>query len=252
MATWPPRFTATANDILNQVGAEIGLDPVVDPFTSSDQTYRQMTFLINTCGEELCHLHPWQAFESEYAFDPTTPVGSNGSLSAYYDLPDGFQYMINQSGWDADNSRPLRGPVSSQEWQYLINGGSTGIAGEFAWMISNDYLHITPNPSGVTTALTFRYQDKRWVNDATGGGLVRVTAINEGGDTPLFDRTLISRMLKVKILEARGFDTSKAQADFNQAFQMVIGREKGAPKLSAGRYSFNPYRLNIPDTGYGS
>jgi hypothetical protein len=73
-------------------------------------------------------------------------------------------------------------------------------------------------------------------------------------DKPLFDKTLITRALKVKYLEAGGFDTTKAQDDYNQIFKFLTGTDKGAPVLNAGRGrgSF-PYLSmnNVGDTGYG-
>ena len=76
-----------------------------------------------------------------------------------------------------------------------------------------------------------------------------------GADTPLFDRTLLSRMLKVKFLEAKGLDTAKAQADLNQIFGALTSHDKGAEILRAGRTSRGfPYLdgfNSVPDTGYG-
>jgi hypothetical protein len=73
-------------------------------------------------------------------------------------------------------------------------------------------------------------------------------------DIPLFDKTLITRALKVKYLESGGFDTTKAQADYNQIFAFLTGNDKGAPVLNAGRGRGGfPYlsQWNTPDTGYG-
>jgi hypothetical protein len=71
---------------------------------------------------------------------------------------------------------------------------------------------------------------------------------------PLFDKTLITRAVKVKYLESGGFDTTKAQGDYNQIFAFLTGNDKGAPVLNAGRSRGNyPYLSpwNTPDTGFG-
>jgi hypothetical protein len=75
-----------------------------------------------------------------------------------------------------------------------------------------------------------------------------------GSDIPLFDKTLITRYTKVKILEAKGFDSTKAQDDFNQTFSFITGLDKGAEILNMGRNRGFPYLnawRNLPDTGYG-
>jgi hypothetical protein len=70
----------------------------------------------------------------------------------------------------------------------------------------------------------------------------------------LFDKTLVSRYLKAKWLEAAGFDTSKAQADFNQLFGFLTSKDKASPVLDQGG-SRGGFRYldsgNLPDTGYG-
>ncbi len=49
----PVTTTLTANEILNQVAAEIGLMPVADPYGSQDEAFIQMRYLLNTAGKEL-------------------------------------------------------------------------------------------------------------------------------------------------------------------------------------------------------
>ena len=84
---------------------------------------------------------------------------------------------------------------------------------------------------------------------------LRKDGITQTNDLPLYDKTLISLYLKVKFLEAKGFDNTKAQDDFNQIFSFVTGRDKGGRVLDAGRGSYGiPYLdavRNLPDTGYG-
>ena len=77
--------------------------------------------------------------------------------------------------------------------------------------------------------------------------------VDVGTDRPLYDKTLITRYLKLKWLEAGGFATDKAQMDFNQSFSFITGFDKSAPILNAGNRRGFPYisMWNVPDTGYG-
>lgn len=249
MATYVGNFRSTANDILNQVGVEIGLDPSTDPFSSADATYRQMIYLLNTAGKELSYLHPWQIMTLTDYIDTTTPVNDVGN-SAYYDLPADILYTHNGTGWNSVRSTPLIGPATPQEWAYLMYGGTIR-AGDYAYQIKNDYLHLSPDPAGAQLDVYLTYQSRNWVQSSE-DPKIRLSECRAGADTPYLDSLLLSRMLKVKILEARGFDTSKAQADFNQIFELCTGKDKGAPTLNAGRGRIDPYYLKTPDTGYGS
>ena len=70
----------------------------------------------------------------------------------------------------------------------------------------------------------------------------------------MFLETLITRYVKLKYLEASGFDTTKAQDDFAQTFSFLTGFDKGAKVLNAGRGGRGfPYLSiwNVPDSGFG-
>lgn len=234
---------ASANDILNQVGVELGLDPAADPFSSSDASYRQLKYLINTAGEELSQLYPWEFLRKEH------PITTDGNET--YDLPSDFLYILNQTVWDRTNDNPIEGPLSPQDWSYLKGGDLSGSSLCYAYRMMQDRISFYPTPNGPVFA--FEYVGRNWVLDST-TGTTYIDKVQVGADTPMFNRTLLGRMLKVKFLEAKGFDTTKAQADLDQAFGLLIARNKGAPILStkAGARAF-PYISggNVPDSGYG-
>lgn len=237
---------ATANDILNQVGVEIGLDPVADPFASTDQTYRQMSYLINTAGEELCQAYPWEVLRKQ------ATVVTDG-VNHIYSLPSDFLYMLDQTQWDQTETCPLYGPLSAQDWSYLIGSNTISGLDGLGYRLMEDKLALHPVPPPAGRTIAFEYISRNWVLDSS-TGTTYIDKVKIGGDRPQFNRTLLGRMLKVKILEAKGFDTSKAQADLNQAFQLLVARNKSAPILNTARSRGNPYLSdsNIPDTGYGT
>lgn len=238
---------ATANDILNRVGVEVGLDAVVDPFSSSDKSYVQLKTLLNIAGDELVQLHDWNFLIKEKAFTTVVP-GDDGD----YDFPTDYQRMVNQTHWEATNQRPLTGPLTPQQWQALTNADITSQIDVF-YRIRDGGFSIFPQPPGNGLQISYEYISRNWVIDAT-DGTTMISECQEGGDTPLFDRTLISRMLKVKFLEAKNMDTTKAQADLNQTFALLTGTDKGAPVLNAGyvrRFRFLDAG-NVPQGSFGS
>ncbi|NIS53493.1 MAG: hypothetical protein GWN94_20735, partial [Phycisphaerae bacterium] len=107
-----------------------------------------------------------------------------------------------------------------------------------------------PPPEGLD--IHYEYVNKNWVYDVEGD--TYVDKVSKATDQPQYDKTLISRYVKVKFLEAKGFDSAKAQADFNQQFSFLTGLDKGAEVLYAGGRRGFPYIdmwRNVPDTNYG-
>lgn len=237
---------ATANDILNQVGVEVGLEPVTDPFSSTDQSYRQMRYLINTAGEELSQAYPWEFLRKE------ATITTDGSGD--YDLPTDFLFIINQTAWDRTNDNPVYGPLSAQDWAYLEGRDLVSSSLYLSFRIKGDQFSLYPQPDTSGLDVRYEYITRNWVLDST-TGTTYIDKVQTGSDQPLFNRTLLARAVKVKFLEAKGFDTTKAQADLNQSFQLLIARNKGAPVLNtkgmSGKFPFLNYD-SIPETGYGS
>lgn len=238
---------ATANDILNRVGVELGLDASVDPFASSDKSYIQLRTLLNIAGDELVQLHDWNFLIKTHSITTVVP-GDTGD----YDFPTDYQRMINQTHWESVNQRPLIGPLTPQQWQAVTNADITSEM-DVSFRLRTEGFSIFPQPPDNGLTISFEYISRNWAIDATDGTTL-ISSCAEGGDTPLFDRTLISRMVKVKFLEMKNLDTTKAQADLNQTFALLTASDKAAPVLNAGyvrRYRFLTAG-NLPDSGYGS
>lgn len=237
----------SANDILNRVAAEVGIAPVIDPYASLDPSFVKMKYLLNTAGEELCYIHQWEFLTRSHNI--LTTVTDSGT----YDLPPDFGYMINQTGWERNNNVPLGGPLTAQEWTYLIGRDLASHTLYASFRISEGSFNILPSPPPVNLDINFEYISKDWVRSGT-EPFTYSDSVTVGTQKPLYDRTLISRYLKVKYLEAGGFDTTKAQDDFTQCFSFLAGKDKGAAVINAGRSSRGiPYLsgYNVPDTGFG-
>jgi hypothetical protein len=241
-------LTAPANDILNRVAAEVGLDPVSNPWGSEKQEFKQMRYLLNIAGEELCQLYQWEFLNQEHQ------ITTSDTDSGNYPLPDDFLYMINQTGWERAENVPLFGPLSAQDWQWLLGRDLVSYTIYASFRIKDGLFSIFPQPPPNGLDIHFEYVARNWVIDSSSEDTL-ADAVKTGADTPLFDRTLLSRYLKVKFLEAKSLDTTKAQADLNQMFELLGSHDKGADVLSAGRNRRGfPYLdgfTSVPDTGYG-
>lgn len=243
----PITTVGTANDILNQVAAEIGLTPVVDPYSSQDEAFIQMRYLLNTAGNELVIAYPWELMNREASI--TTGPGDTG----VYPLPDDFYYMIDQTGWERSQNVPLFGPLSPQDWQYLKGRDLVTSTIYASFRLKEGTFNLFPQPPPENLDIKYEYISKNWVSDGAATPTFK-DEVTTGTDVPLYDKTLIGRYLKVKMLSAKGFDTDDAKEDFAQLFGFHTGLDKGAEILNAGSNFGYPYLntwRNLPDSGYG-
>ena len=237
------------NEILNRTAVEVGLAPVANPFADQAQHFQQMRYLLQTAGEELLMVHPWNWGIRSHSIT-TGGLGDSGD----YPLPDDFLQMIDQTGWDRSRNVPLGGPVSAQDWTYLLGRNLASTTMYASFRLKEGAFSIFPQPPPPDINITFEYQSTNWASDGKTSPTYQ-DGVKTGSDVVLFDRTLITRYLKHKWLGAKGFDTTASMAEFQAVLMSLTGKDKGAPVLNAGRRSMGMNYLdawrNAPDTGYG-
>jgi hypothetical protein len=236
------------NDIINRAAVEVGLLPSTDPVSDTDETFIQMVQLLNGSGQELCELNDWQELVKPYEIiTADTDTGT-------YDLPDDFNYMIDQTGWDRTNRVAIGGPLSPQDWTYLAGRDlvSQTIYASFRQVDGKLDLYPQPPPDGLR--LTFEYISRNWLREQGAGSANRDT-VGAGSDVCILDPQLSIKFLKLKFLQAKGLDASAAGMEFDTLLASRVGKSTGAPILSASRGSrafpyLTPYG-NTGDTGFG-
>lgn len=233
-----------AGQIIAQVQAEVGLEPEQDPYASTDQASKQLTYLLTATGKELLRMFPWRDLARNHTF--TTPAPNNDGV---YDLPEDFAYMLPQTHWNTTDAVPVFGPISPSDWSYLVGRGLVSSTIYISFRLQDRKFTIFPNDQEIGgKEIYFEYISDYW----TDTGKDRPTA---AGDLILFPAILVVKLLKVKFLEAKGFDSTKARDDFNEILDSTMGQDKSAPVLNAGGWGRTfPYLdswYNIPDSGYG-
>jgi hypothetical protein len=207
-----------------------------------------MRHLLQTAGEELTLAYTWE-------FQQTPHQITTGALDqGNYDLPTDFLQMIDQTGWERASNVPLLGPLSAQDWTYLLGRDLVSQTIYASFRLKEGKLSIFPQPPPAGLDINFEYQSTNWITDGAPTPTLSDTVVS-GSEIVLFDRTLISRYLKVKWLQAKGFDTTKPQDDFNLVFGAITSKDMGAEIINAGRsgrtYPYLDGRFNLPDSGYG-
>lgn len=240
MARWDD-----AGTIINDAAVEVGLTAVTDPFASNDPAFVQLCRLLTSAGRELLGLHQWQKFVATHQI--TTTALDTGE----YPLPDDFLYIIDQTGWTPTNRLPLGGPLSAQDWSFIVGSDWNQYTIYVSFREFDGSFWIQPNnpvPEGIE--ITFEYITNTWAEDSSSVRLNRVTASD---DIVFFPPVLIMKMLKLRFLEAKGFDTTAALGQFNTALATWLPKDKSAPVLSMSNRRLFPYLdwRNIPETNFG-
>lgn len=237
--------------IINRAALEVGLLPSPTPTNDQDEAFIQLVGLLTGAGQELCELHPWQVLVRRYEIN-TNPA--NDGTSGSYDLPDDFNYMIDQTGWDRKNRVAIGGPLSAQDWTYLAGRDLVSQTIYASFRQVDGKIDIYPQPAPEDMLITFEYISRNWLMEQ-GQTIPNRDDIGAGSDLCVLDPQLTIKFLKLKFLQAKGFDTSAAGLEFDTMLNSRIGKSEGAPVLSASNSTrgfpyLTPYG-NTGDTGYG-
>jgi hypothetical protein len=140
--------------------------------------------------------------------------------------------MIPNTGWNKTLRAPLGGPATAAQWERLVNWG-VNVSLNLIFRLTPLALLVTPTPpNGVV--VSFEYGSNYWVQPA-GQAAPTTSTPTVSGDVVWFDDLLIVRALKLKYLQATGFDTTVAAREYRDALDSAIGRAAGAQKLSLAR-----------------
>lgn len=244
----------TIGDLINRVAVSVGLNSTTDPFASPDPAFIQLCTLATECGDDLMQENDWQQLQRSKSF--VTAPGDSG----LYDLPDDFGYMIDQTGWQQGApgaAYPLLGPASAQWWSFL-EASQLYTVTIYAWFrIADGKLQLWPQPPAPGIPIGYKYISRDWVLDGSSppNAPVYKNSVQTSSDIPLYEPILFLKKLKLAFLQAKGFDTGKAEDEFLTALEAWTGKDVSAPILNLNsRYPGNRFLdgMNVPETGFGS
>jgi hypothetical protein len=238
-------MNGNALQIARQAAQELGLPAPAELVTSQEQTSIQMLGLLNAAGNELLNVFEWQFLNKTFLLNT---VAGNGK----YAIPSDVSRIINQTMWDYGNRRPAYGPVSSQGWQVLTNALIS--VGPFArYRVVDNSIEILPIPGQSDHVFDFQYISNGWVHNYLDPNLYTSFILNDL-DTPLFDFWLLVKLLKVKLWQAKGLDTTAYLSDFARTLDALTGMDHGAPVLGLANSFKTPWltMYNVPDGNWNT
>lgn len=164
--------------------------------------------------------------------------------------------MIDQTGWTPTNRLPMGGPLSAQDWTFITGSGWNQYTIYVSFREFDGTFNILPNdPVPNAIQITFEYIRNTFgvpagVTDPDNF----VNRISAADTVILFPPVLIMKMLKLRFLEAKGFDTTASLGQFNTALATWIPKDSSSPVLTLGNRRLFPYLdwRNIPETNFGA
>ena len=237
----------TAGEVLQDAAVELGLAEPSNPFASTDASIRQLVRLLKSAGAELVRRHNWSHLQQ--AVSITTSAGVST-----YEMPVDFNRHIDQTQWNRTTQFPLGGPISPQGWQLLKAVDAAATIAPFFRPVGRR-IQFYPTPTAEEDVV-LEYISNYWVQVELGGDIPDADQPTASDNILWFDAHLLTRALKVKWQEAKGFDSTAARNDYEVALSSVISGDGAAPVLRLDQQPLGRWRsidaLNLPDTGVGS
>lgn len=240
---------STVLDIIQNATGQLAL-PVPTAAVSSvnDETAQQMVRLLQWCGRRLLKptgTNRWSQMRRTWQLTTNT-------VDTTYALPDDWDSFEDLTGWNFTSRLPLLGPATDPQWQCLKarNLGSSTIS--VIYRVREGLFEIY-NAFSSAQDLRIDYSSRRWVRNAA--GTEYRDNITADDDVLLYDTELLTAKLKLQFLTSKGFDTTTAQAEYNELEEQALNADADAPVLQfalSSNYPLISTQFNVPDTGYGA
>lgn len=187
---------------------------------------------------------------------PATASGSSSLLFGkdVYPVPDEWNNFIDRTFWDRSRRWELVGPMSPQEYQWMVSGiVATGPRRRFRKVgRGTNAFRIWPPPTAIDSpaTLAFEYSSLYWATDAAG---VPKAVFTTDTDTCVFPDNLMIVGLKWMFMQAKGFEFDFLRQEWSALVDQALGQDKGSRTLSLSASSW-PVLIgpgNVPDTNFG-
>lgn len=220
--------------ICQNAAREIGF-PVPNSVVTNtaDKSAQQFYRFANRTGESMSKEKRWSDLLEEHTFPLVTATQT-------YALPADFRYLIPETTWNRDDQRPVKNPLSSQEWAFY-KGWQTLTGINLRARIKNSLFEfeqaIAATDNGKTIA--FEYVSKYWATDSGGTAKANFSA---DSDLTLLDEEIITLGVIYRFKRSKGLDWVGDFQEYQSELSAVKGYDGGSKVISLSAPS-GKYRL---------
>jgi hypothetical protein len=209
--------------MIQNASMRLGLNNPTSVITSNDEQVIQLLALANQEGNELMLRQPWQVLTKEKTFTGTAAAAQTGALASDFDR------FVDESFFNRTQKKPVYGPISSQEWQFMQAVVSTTLVESFR--VRGDSVLITPTPNGTDT-YAYEYISNLWCQTS---GATGQTAWASDTDTGVLSEELMTLGIIWRFLRQKGMDYAESFRTYELNVANAIIHDGGKRRLNFGR-----------------
>lgn len=208
--------------LLTLIDGACGQLNIAQPTTiisSTDLQTRQLLALAQLEGKELARRFDWELLKKEGTF---TTLAAEIQVASIPTTFANFGRITNNSMWNRTQSRPVRGPLSDQEWQRRL-AAAAQVGVEYSFRIRGDAILFNPAPSA-GDSIYFEYASKNWCQSSL---LVAQSAWASDTDTGILDEEIMRLGIVWRFRKAKGLDYAEEFRSYELALADVFGPDAG-------------------------
>jgi hypothetical protein len=217
---------------------ELNLAQPTAVVASTDLQTRQLLALAKKEGKELARRFNWELLKKEGTF---TTLAAETQVTSITTTFTSFGRIIDNSMWNRTQSRPVRGPLSDQQWQRRL-AAAAQVGVEFYFRIRGGSILFNPLPPA-GDSIYFEYVSNKWCQSAGGTAQVDWAADT---DTGIIDEEIMRLGVIWRFRKAKGLDYSEEFRTYELALEQVFGPDGGNDVLNMEGVP-DEWGVNIPD-----
>lgn len=206
--------------------------------SSTDPIIQQMRGMADEMGREAARSHAWTALTREQTFTTVAAETQPGVIPADFDR------FVNESWWNRTQQRPLRGPLSAEQWQ-REKATVTSVVFD-AFRLRGGAFLMRPTPTAGHT-IAFEYVSTHWVDtDADGTGDASAYAADT--DAAVLSEELLTLAVIWRWRQAKGLDYAEELANYDRMLADLKARDGGRETICmSGPAPFTVRRPGVPE-----
>lgn len=207
--------------------------------TANDTTARVLLVCAQREGKALSRRWTWAALTKSNTFTSTATEVQTGAI------PSDFDRMLADSFFNRTIKRPVRGPLTAQEWE--TQKALTAAVLFDAYRIYDGELHMYPTPSAGWT-YAFGYVSNKWCESSGGTAQAEWAA---DSDVALLDEELMTLGVIWRFKQSRGLDFAADQMLYEREVMQATQRDGSRRTLMFGE-AVDWYAPRVPGVPEGS
>ena len=223
------------------VAARLSLPVPTTIVGSTDKQVTQLLALVNQEGRSLARRGPWEALVEEASFSTlASPAQANA-------VPADLDRFIPNSFFNRTTRRPVYGPMTSQQWQWILAQPVYSTV-YLAYRKRSGQFLVTPTPAAGET-IAYEYVSRNWAKSEAG---VAQPNFQADDDAAFLDEELITLGAVWRYLRAKGLDYAEEMASYEREVEQALARDGGSTTISLSPQPFDIGRINLPDGSFGT